>query len=84
MTGDAEVVEAHDAVVPVVLTARRDPAEQIGHLGKLRHAGADARERVGRVVDDDRYGELVERRRLVGVSAHRLMVPEPAPTVSAP
>ena len=79
MTGDAEVIEAHHAVVPVVLTARRDPAEEVGHLRKLRHAGADARERVGRVVDDDRYGQLVERRRLVRVSAHRLMVPDPAP-----
>jgi len=80
----AEVVEAHDAVMPVVLAARGDLSEEVGHLGKLRYARGDARERVGGVVDDDRDGELFERRRGCGrVGCHRLIVPAPAPTGSA-
>jgi len=84
VTRDAEVVEAHDAVVPVVSAARRDAPEEVGHLRKLRHAGSDARERVGHVVDDDRDGQLVE----LGCCGfrgrcHRVIVPEPAPTGSA-
>ena len=69
---DAEVVEGHDAVMPVVLAGRRDAAEQVRELGELRHSRADARERVGRVVDDDRDGELVELWRSgVRSSGHR-------------
>ena len=60
MTRDAQVVEADNAVVPVVLAAGSDPAEQVRQLGKLRRAGSDTREGVGCVVDDDRDGELVE------------------------
>ena len=60
MTGDAEMVERHDAVVTVVLAAGRDAAEQVRHFGKLRDAWVDARECVGGVVDDDRDGELIE------------------------
>ena len=83
VAGDAEVVEADDAVVPVVLAARRDAPEEVGHLGKLRHARGDARERVGRVVDDDRDGELVELGcRGFRSGCHRRIVPEPAPTGS--
>ena len=40
VTGDAEMVEGDDAVVTVVLAARRDAPEQIRHFGKLRDAGA--------------------------------------------
>ncbi len=83
VAGDAEVVEGDDAVVPVVL-AHRLSAEEVGHLGELRDARADARERVGGVVDDDRDGERIELgRRRVGGGCHRLMVPEPAPTGSS-
>ena len=42
VTCHAQLVEAHDAVVPVVLAARRNAPEQICHLGKLRHTGGDA------------------------------------------
>ena len=78
VTRDAEVVEADNAVVPVVLAAGRDPAEQVRQFGKLRRAGSDARERVGCVVDDDRDGELVEFGCCVRACCHRSMLPAPA------
>ena len=83
VTRDAEVIEADDAVVPVVLANGRDPAEQVRKLGKLRNAGRDARERVGRVVDDDRDRELVELGCHVRARCHGSMLPAPTATGSA-
>lgn len=40
VTGDAELVDCDDAVVPVVLARRRTP-EQVGHLRDLRDASTD-------------------------------------------
>ena len=54
------MVERHDAVMPVVLTARRNTPEQVRDLRQLRDPWVDARERVGGVVDDDRDGQLVQ------------------------
>ena len=75
MTGHAELVEAHDAVVPLVLAAGRHTPEQVGQLRQLRDAWADARERVGRVVDDDGDGELVHLgKNRARVGCHRSIV----------
>jgi hypothetical protein len=50
------MVEDDNAIVPIVLTVRRNTLEQVRELRKLRYTRGDTRERVGCVVDDDRDG----------------------------
>ena len=77
VTCHAEMVEGDNAVMPVVLPGRWDAHEQVGQLGELRNARIDARERVGRVVDDDGDGELVElEARFSEMRRHRRIIAE--------
>ena len=72
VTGDAQVVERHDAVMTVVLADRWDAAEQIRDLRNLWNPRVDAGERVGGVVDDDGDGELIQLGQSVWLGVHRV------------